>query len=407
VGYPSNRRNSNQSVHHPISIYLKYPNKHQAFTKDLLTNAATRDVHDIHHVVAAAASSSSASRASAFLKDIKAPSTAKAYGSYAELVKDPDVDIIYIATPHSHHFQNTMLALEAGKNVLCEKAFTVNAAQAKKLVETASAKKLFLMEAVWTRYFPLSIKIREMVTSGEIGAVHRVTADLSYAYALEDGSINFPVENRMVNKDLAGGALLDLGIYSLTWVFQILYLCQKKPREAPKVLAAMDLYEKTGADETTSILLKFPGQKSVGFATTSLRVATSPDAEGSTAAGPAARIQGTKGEIQVFGPLFRPTQYRVIKVGERGKVEDVFCPIPKDKEREGKDGEGWGHGMFWEADEAARCLRDGKLESETLNWEESIVIMETMDEARKQGGLEYPELIETDVYDEKSPLNGK
>jgi predicted dehydrogenase len=255
-----------------------------------------------------------------------------------------------------------MLALEAGKNVLCEKAFTVNAAQAKKLVETARTKKLFLMEAVWTRYFPLSIKIREMVTSGEIGAVHRVTADLSYAHALEDGSINFPVENRMVNKDLAGGALLDLGIYSLTWVFQILYLCQKKPREAPKVLAAMDLYEKTGADETTSILLKFPGQKSVGFATTSLRVATSPDGEGSTAAGPAARIQGTKGEIQVFGPLFRPTQYRVIKVGERGKVEDVFCPIPKDKEREGKDGKGWGHGMFWEADEAARCLRDGKLE---------------------------------------------
>jgi predicted dehydrogenase len=387
---------------------LTFSNKLLAFTKDLLTNPATRDVHDIQHVVAAAASSSSVSRASTFLKDIKAPSSAKAYGSYAELVKDPDVDIIYIATPHSHHFQNTMLALEAGKNVLCEKAFTVNAAQAKKLVETARAKKLFLMEAVWTRYFPLSIKIRELVTSRSIGPVHRVTADLSYAYALDDGSLNSPVENRMVNKDLAGGALLDLGIYSLTWVFQILYLCQKKPREAPKVLAAIDLYEKTGADETTSILLSFPGQKSTGFATTSLRVATQPDGEGSPAAGPAARIQGTKGEIQVFGPLFRPTQYRVIKVGgEKGKVEDVFCPIPKDKGREGKDGEGWGHGMFWEADEAARCLRDGKLESETLSWEESIVIMETMDEARKQGGLEYPELIETAVYDEKSPLNGK
>ena len=358
--------------------------------------------------MAAAASSSSASRAADFLKDIQASSSAKAYGSYAELVKDPDVDIIYVATPHSHHFQNTMLALEAGKNVLCEKAFTVNAAQAKKLVETARKKKLFLMEAVWTRYFPLSIKIREMVTGGVIGPVHRVTADLSIANAKEDASLDFDDSHRMVNKDLAGGALLDLGIYSLTWVFQILYHCQQEPREAPKVLAAVNKYEKTGADEMTSVLLQWPGQKSMGFATTSLRLATTPDGEGSSAAGPAARIQGTKGEIQVFGPLYRPTQYRVIMVGgERGKIEDVFCPIPRDKERKSKDGEGWGHGMFWEADEAARCLRDGKLESETLTWDESILIMETMDEARKQGDLKYSELIETDVYDEKSPLNGK
>jgi predicted dehydrogenase len=300
-----------------------------------------------------------------------------------------------------------MLALEHGKNVLCEKAFTVNAEQAKKLVETAKAKKLFLMEAVWTRYFPLSIKIREMVTSGVIGKVHRVTADLSIAEAKDDGSLDFPDSSRMVNMDLAGGALLDLGIYSLTWVYQILYHCQEGKRERPTVLAAVQKY-KTGADELTSVLLNWPGQKSQGFATTSLRLATTPDGEGSSAAGPAARIQGTKGEIQVFGPLYRPLQYRIIMVGGKtGEVEDVHCPIPKDKERQGKGGEGVGHGMFWEADEAARCLRDGKLESDTLNWEESIAIMETMDEVRKQGGLIYPELIETSLYDEKSPLNGE
>lgn len=357
----------------------------------------------MQHVVAAAASSSSASRAQKFLEEVKAPSSAKAYGSYAELVADPDIDIIYVATPHSHHFQNAMLCLEAGKNVLCEKAFTVNAAQAKKLIETAKAKKLFLMEAVWTRYFPLSIKIREMVTSGVIGKVHRVTADLSFGNANEDGTLSFPNENRMVNPDLAGGALLDLGIYSLTWVFQILYHCQTQtPREKPKVLAAIEKYT-TGADETTSILLQWPGQKSMGIATTSLRVATTPDGEGSTAAGPACRIQGTKGEIQVFGHIYRPTEYRVIKNGgKRGEVEVVHCEIPKDKERDN-----WGHGMYWEADEAARCLRDGKLESEGLNWEESTVIMEVMDEVRRQGDLVYPELIETDVFDEKSPLNGK
>lgn len=357
----------------------------------------------MQHVVAAAASSSSASRAQKFLEEVKAPSSAKAYGSYAELVADPDIDIIYVATPHSHHFQNAMLCLEAGKNVLCEKAFTVNAAQAKKLIETAKAKKLFLMEAVWTRYFPLSIKIREMITSGVIGKVHRVSADLSFGNAKEDGTLTFPNENRMVNPDLAGGALLDLGIYSLTWVFQILYHCQTQaPKEKPKVLAAIDKYT-TGADETTSILLQWPGQKSMGIATTSLRVATTPDGEGSSAAGPACRIQGTKGEIQVIGPLYRPTEYRVIKIGgKKGEVEVVHCEIPKDKERDN-----WGHGMYWEADEAARCLRDGKLESEGLGWEESTVIMEVMDEVRRQGDLVYPELIETDVFDAKSPLNGK
>jgi len=372
----------------------------------MLTNPATRDVHDVHHVLAAAASSSSKSRAEAFIKDVDGPSTAKAYGSYHGLVKDPDVDIIYVATPHSHHFQNTMLALEHGKHVLCEKAFTVNAEQAKKLVETARKKKLFLMEAVWTRYFPLSIEIRELVKSGAIGKVHRVTADLSIATANEDGGLKFPDSSRMVNMDLAGGALLDLGIYSLTWVYQILYHCQEGKRERPTILAAVQKY-KTGADELTSVLLNWPGQNTQGFASTSLRVATQPDGEGSPAAGPAAKIQGTKGEIQVFGPIYRPQLYRVIKVGgKRGDVEDVHCPIPKDKERKGKGDEGVGHGMFWEADEAARCLRDGKLESDTLNWEESIAIMEAMDEVRKQGGLVYPELIETAVYDEKSPLNG-
>ena len=304
-----------------------------------------------------------------------------------------------------------MLALEAGKHVLCEKAFTVNAAQAKKLIEAARAKKLFLMEAVWTRYFPLSIKVRELVREGVIGKVHRVSADLSFGAANEDGTLSYPDDNRMVNRDLAGGALLDLGIYSLTWVFQILYHCQEKPRNAPKVLAAVSKYDRTQADESTSMLLQFEKENSVGIATTSIRVSTQPDGDDSSASGPAVRIQGTKGEIQVFGPIFRPLLYKVIlKGGKTGEVELVHCPIPKDKERPGKKGkesEGWGHGMFWEADEAARCLRDGKLESESMGWEESVVIMETMDEVRKQGGLTFPDLIESVEYDAKSPLNGK
>nr|UMZ45329.1 hypothetical protein [Paramyrothecium sp.] len=364
------------------------------FVKDLLNDPTSRDVHDVRHEIVAVSSSNSVQRAKDFITSTQCKESTKAYGSYADLVADPNIDIIYVATPHSHHFQNTMLALEAGQNVLCEKAFTVTAAQTRKLVETAKAKNLFLMEAVWTRYFPLSIKIRELITSGEIGTVYRTTADLSFNETADDGSLTFANSHRMVNPELAGGALLDLGIYSLTWVFQTLYHTQQEgSKEAPGVVAAVNKYE-TGADEMTSIICHFPKHKSMGIATTALRVATN---SGQNDQCPAIRIQGSGGEIQVSAPAYRPTQYKVIK--KSGDIEVVDCPIPKDAARD------WGHGMFWEADECARCLRDGKKESASMPWTESIVIMETMEAALKQGGVEYPELITTDVYDAKSPLN--
>ncbi|KAK3315303.1 hypothetical protein B0H66DRAFT_340721 [Apodospora peruviana] len=369
----------------------------EMFTKDLLTNPVSRDVHDVRHEVVAAASSSAKDKAADFLAMVKAPSSANAYGSYHELVADPNVDIVYVATPHSHHFQNAMLALEAGKNVLCEKALTVTAAQTRKLVETAKSKGVFFMEAVWTRHFPLSIKVRELVSSGAIGNVYRVIADLSFNKDAADGKVDFADSHRMVNPDLAGGALLDLGIYSLTWVFQTLYHTQpEKDKEAPNVVAAVNKYH-TGADETTSVITQFPKHKSMGIALTSLRVGT--DVDGHNSGGAAIRIQGSGGEIQVMGPAYRPLQYKVIKKDGGGRIEVVDCPIPRDEERD------WGHGMFWEADESARCLRDGKEESATLPWSESIVIMEVMEEVLKQGGVAYPELITTDVYDAQSPLN--
>ncbi|KAK0704980.1 hypothetical protein B0H67DRAFT_649371 [Lasiosphaeris hirsuta] len=369
----------------------------EMFTKDLLTNPVTRGVHDVRHQVVAAASSTAKDRAASFLEKVGAASTTKAYGSYHELVADPDVDIVYVATPHSHHFQNAMLAISAGKNVLCEKALTVTAAQARQLVETARAKGVFFMEAVWTRYFPISIKVRELVSSGAIGNVYRVVADLSVGRDAPEGKVDFDDSHRMINVDLAGGALLDLGIYSLTWVFQTLYHLQpEEDKEAPKVVAAINKYH-TGADETTSIIVQFPKHKSQGIALTSLRVGT--DVDGLNSGGPAIRIQGSSGEIQVMGPAYRPLQYKVINKDGGGEIEVVDCPIPKDPERN------WGHGMFWEADECARCLRDGKVESETLPWSESIVIMEVMEEALRQGGVTYPELITSDVYDAQGALN--
>lgn len=184
-----------------------------------------------------------------------------------------------------------------------------------------------------------------------------------------------------------------MGIYSLTWVFQTLYhTLPRDERKPPTVTAQITPYHLTGADESTTMLLSFPTStpsggplRSQGVAMTNIRVAADPDEKGT--AGPAIRIQGTKGEIQVFGHPFRPTAFRIIPKKGLGEIRNEESSFPAD-----------GHGMYWEADEVARCLRDGKLESEGLPWEESIVIMEVMDEVRRQGGLTYPEKIESTEY---------
>ncbi|KAF2429288.1 dimeric dihydrodiol dehydrogenase [Tothia fuscella] len=377
------------------------------FTKDLLVDPKVRNVTEIKHTVVAAASSSSKSRASQFLKDTGCPSSAVAYGSYDELVKDDNIDIVYIATPHSHHYQNAMLCLTAGKNVLCEKAFTVNAAQAKALVKLAREKNLFLMEAVWTRYFPASIYVRDIITSGKIGPVTRVFADNSGTFIPPDEPSKTDNDSRMVRMDLAGGPLLDMGIYSLTWVFQCLYTTQsEKDRKPPKVTAAMKKYDVTGSDEMTTIMLEFPrseenGGTAHGIATTSIRVATK--FEGETA-GPSVRIQGPKGEIQVWPPCYRPTKTKLLLYD--GTIEEKRWLQPGPGVGSGwyngfsqdKNPEGEGHGMFWEADEAALALVEGRKEGRFENLEESVVIMECMDEVRRQGGLVYDDSIETTEF---------
>jgi predicted dehydrogenase len=373
------------------------------FTNDLLVDPTTRGVEDVKHKVVAAASSSSKSRADDFLKAVGASSDAKGYGSYEELVKDSNIDIIYVATPHSHHYQNCMLALEAGKNVLCEKAFTVNAEQTRLLIKKAREKNLFLMEAVWTRYFPLSIYVREIITSGKIGHVQRVLADNCQPFMSPEGDDKNDNESRMVNMKLAGGALLDLGIYSLTWVFQTLYLTQpKEKRQRPKVLSFTKPYM-TGADQLTSMILEFPRDESLGgaahaFAGTSLSFGSDQKDV------PCIRISGTKGEVQVFPPAFRPTKTKLVLVD--GTTEEKNWPQPGPGVGSGwKNGfsgsynkEGEGHGMFWEADEAARAVVEGRKEGRYEDLDESLLIMEIMDEVRRSAGQRYPEEIESTEY---------
>ena len=371
----------------------------RTFVKDILVPPSTRGVSDIIHRVAAVASSSSVASAEKFIADLVAPEQpepCKAYGSYADLVADANTDIIYIATPHSHHYQNAMLCLNASppKHILCEKALTVNAEQARKLYGLAKEKNVFFMEAVWTRFFPLSIRVRRLIQEGAIGEVLRVSSDLSIGKGA-DMEKEFDVDNRMVNKALAGGALLDLGIYALTWVFQTLHhTLPKDKRQKPKVVGSSMVFEpRTGADESTVIMLELPSsptgkRKAQAIASTSLRVDFDFAKEEKGHETPAVRIQGEKGEIQVYGPIYRPMRMKVITKDDGGKVSVSDEPQPAF--------EGGQHGMAFEADECARCLqKKGKLESETMGWEESIVIMETMDEARKIAGLTYPEEIES------------
>lgn len=214
---------------------------------------------------------------------------------------------------------------------------------------------------------------------------------------------DFPESHRMVNPDLAGGALLDLGIYALTWVFQTLYHTQSNP-QPPKIASTMTKY-KTGADENTSMLLTFPRKEhgdAHGIATTSFRISSNPDGKGS--AGAAIRVQGSLGEIQIFPPAFRPSQTKLIL--KDGTVEEKTFDFPGPGKGSGwvngfgstKQPEGVGQGMFWEADECAYALRDGRKEGKYESLQESLVIMQTMDEVRKQNDFKLPDKIETLDY---------
>ncbi|PYH78580.1 NAD(P)-binding protein [Aspergillus uvarum CBS 121591] len=352
----------------------------EKFALDLLH---PRPCSPINHTLTGVASSTSLSTACAFLDKIQAPKHVIPYGSYSALLSTP-CEAVYVATPHSHHYQNAMMALEAGKHVLIEKPITVNAEQCNALVNTAAAKRLFVMEGLWTRFQPIGYAFREVL--GEVGKVNRVWADNGMGMEVER---HFPTGDRLVTLDLAGGGLLDLGIYSLNWVLQAL-----GPRRdyAPRsVASAMTKNRSTGVDETTTILLRFSTEKDDqeihAIVASSLRCAT--DADGST---PCVRVQGDKGEIQVFGWPWRPLRLRVVAreqgFGSTGMVgKEILNHMPDQV-----------YGLAYEADEVARCVRSGRLESEIMSWKESLATMKIMDQVRKENGLWFGEELESVLY---------
>lgn len=274
---------------------------------------------------------------------------AKAYGSYEELVNDPDVDIIYIGTPHPMHHDNALMGLKAGKHVLCEKPFCMNAGETKEVVNFAREKGLFLMEAMWTRYLPAIVKVREWLDKGLIGEIHCLKADFGYRAPWKP-------EERLLNPVLGGGSLLDVGIYPVSFASMIF---KKQPMKM-ETMAKLGL---TGVDELFGALFAYDGGEMASLMG-ALRTDLVDDAW----------IYGSEGMIHIPDFFYAKSAKLMVK----GQDPEPFGP----------DFEGTGY--QYEALEAMRCIREGKLESDLMPLNESIEIMETMDAMRKVWGLKYP-----------------
>jgi Predicted dehydrogenases and related proteins len=273
----------------------------------------------------------------------------KAYGSYEELVNDPAVDVVYIGTPHNLHLENTLLAFQHQKHVLCEKPLGVNRTEVVRMIEKAKEKNLFLMEALWSRFLPNIIKTKELIDAGEIGDVKLMTAFFSII------SDHGP-EHRHYSIDLCGGTILDTGIYN---IFLSLLLLGK-----PKSISAIAGLGEQGGDNSCSYTFKY--DKDV------LSVMYS-----SFFADPAvvAEIHGTKGKIVLDHLWFCPGK---VKLTYRDGREKIFEFNFK------------GNGYEYEAIETAKCILAGKTQSDLWSWNDSIQLISVMDSIRKECGIVYP-----------------
>ena len=273
-----------------------------------------------------------------------------AHGSYEALVADPDVDAIYVSTPHPFHYENAKLALNAGKNVLIEKPFTLNAKEAREVVELAAEKKVVVLEAMWTRWLPHMVRIREILAAGTLGDVRTVIAD-------HDQLLPDDPKHRINNPALGGGALLDLGIYPISFAWDVF----GKPAT---IVAISSPVASTGVDRQTAILLGYEGgQQAV--------LHTALDTLGPNTAS----IIGTKGRIEIESVWYTPTPFTVFD--SAGEVIERFDqPVAS-------------RGMQYQAWALEQIVAAGLLEGEELPPSETVAIMETLDEIRRQIGLHY------------------
>lgn len=353
---------------------------------------AHRFAADILHVTDArlvAVGSRSGEKARAFGNKFGIPHR---HGSYRELADDSDIQVVYIATPASAHKANIELCLRAGKAVLCEKPLTVNAREAQEVIALAQRNRVFLMEAMWTRFVPLIVKLRELLAQRVVGEIRHVMADLGSHVTLDPGS-------RVYSAELGGGALLQKGVYLLSLVSMIL--------GTPTTVKSVSVFAKTGVDEDTGILLGYPGG---GLAMLWCSVGVRSRRRGV--------IVGTQGQIVIHDPIICPSSFSLRLYGDRQQHHAPVTsetetglkarilryakgsrPIRKLRERFPALSDRVlygirssticlppiGEGLHYQVSEVHRCLRAGKLESDIMPLNESLSIMATMDRIQEQG----------------------
>ncbi len=298
-----------------------------------------------------AVGSRSAERAQSFAHEFEVP---KAYSSYEELVADPSVQVVYVASPHSEHFRQASLAIEAGKHVLVEKAFTRNAGEARQLVAAAQAAGVTLMEAMWTRFLPHTDIVRQLLADGTLGEIETLIADHGQVLGPERAP-------RLHDPALAGGALLDIGIYPISYAVFALGL--------PGRVQAVGTLTETGVDRQVSILMdgfaEHPRAHAVLTTTLAAKTPTT------------ATISGTAGRIELEDAFYIPGPVRLIDVDG----DQVVRP----------ERQYLGHqGLCHEAAHFAQLVADGRGESPLLPLAESVAIIEILDQVRAQIGVRYP-----------------
>ena len=289
---------------------------------------------DRHRVVAVGSRSMETANTFADEYDI-----AHRFASYEELVRDPEVDVVYVATPHPMHFDDAMLAIEHGKPVLVEKAFTMNATEARRLVAFARERGLFIMEAMWTRFLPHVREIRRLIAGGALGDIVNVQADHGKWFEPDASS-------RLFAPALGGGAVLDLGVYPISFASMLL--------GAPARVVAVADPAFTGVDGQVSMIFAYEsGAQAILTCTSGARTPTR------------ASISGTLARIEIDGDFYAPTSFSLIsRTGTSQRFEY----------------ETNGRGLHYEADEVARCLDAGLSESPGMPLDETVAIMETMDQ---------------------------
>jgi predicted dehydrogenase len=271
------------------------------------------------------------------------------HASYQALVNDPDVDAVYVSTPHPGHHDAALLAINAGKAVLVEKPFAMDAAQAREMIDAARGQGTFLMEAMWTRFLPHIARMREILAAGTLGDVVYLTAEHGQWFAPDP-------HFRLFAPELGGGALLDLGIYPVSFASLVLGV--------PTRITAVSHPAFTGVDATTSMIFQYDSGAHAVLTTTLLAASGNP-----------AAIYGTAARIEIDGWFYTPTAFRVI-ARDGTELERFEEPYE-------------GRGLRGEAAEVGRCLRAGLLESPLLPLDETYTIMQAMDEVRRQIGLSY------------------